>query len=96
MDNYIVLGKGNRSTNVCVNCKGDFFSSSVIVKLNNDRLTIERATPLYSGKTLKPTYKKSNWYRLYATLDLNDWVGKRCYPDTDESNEEILVFYLND
>lgn len=96
MDNYIVLGKGNRPTSVCVNCKGNFFSLPLIVKLENDVLTLEQATPLYSGRTIKPSSIHYGWYTFTTTLDLNDFIKNKYIPDEDESTEEKLVFYLKE
>lgn len=70
----------------------NFFEANedYIIKINDEKIVIAKATIDYTGKTYKATKKGSGWvtFQIQAELPL----GKFEF-DADETNEDSVVIY---
>lgn len=70
--------------------KNEFFSSEIIVKINEDEIIFTKPTIDYSGKLIKPTKtnKKGNWYSfsLYS-----EHIKEGKFLISEESNEDKII-----
>lgn len=90
----ITLSKRNdRHNAVQLNTKSNFFSSEIIVKYTNKKLTFGKPTFDYNGKTIKPNKMKDGRYQ--CTIHGKDLpIGKFDF-DEDESTEDCIVLYCH-
>lgn len=90
----ISIRKGCRYGRYNVYGFGEMFEDRVIIRLEDDKIIVEKPTPLYDGKTLKPVKKGGNGRMIEVGFDLDNYIGMDIECEEEESNNEIKIYYL--
>jgi len=95
MEGYINICACGVGTYRVLSTKSDFFKEPVIINLKDGCLEFTKPSLDYRGKLFSfNSSKKDEWYR--NSLSSFDMPLGKFYFDEDESNEDIVVVYLDD
>ena len=95
MGNYIILYKKRFTAfDVAVNSSFDLFKSEIIVTASEEKITFQRASLDYRGKSHK-YYQKDKHSQYYTGAIYNiDLKEGKFFIDLEESTEDCVVVYL--
>jgi hypothetical protein len=77
-------------SSITVKVNSDIFETPVIMTINDEFISIKRATICYEGKTNKFSHLNSGWY---ATTVSGILPLGRVYIDEDSNEDEIIAYF---